>query len=155
MTSAAILDLQDEKNELAAQAYDLQLQSLAALEKSQAAARSAASRFYGKATLSSLAASAAEDAICDGWDCQETFDQLIYVQKSANRDAATCLRVAAQFTKDADEIGKDIRAARFYLEARKDVTDFSEGHDVPSVPTPQDQEARADSMRLTALHIPA
>jgi hypothetical protein len=61
------------------------------------------------------------------------FDDLVFVRDRASASAQTFLTIAAGFTKTADEIGLDIRAARSVAQvraARQSDTylDFSSGN---------------------------
>jgi hypothetical protein len=141
MTSAYALDIQDIKNEVAADANE----DLEELETRQAAARKSEQECYGRAFKYRNVAKAAEDAICALGLDNETFLDVQYVHRVALATCQVWIDEAKKSCDRAERIGLDIRCARFCREARKNIMDFSEGHDTKDIPTAQERDEVAFS----------
>jgi hypothetical protein len=130
MTSAYVLDVQDQKNEAAAE-------ELENLETLQASVRKHEQWCYDQAFKYRNVAKAAEDAICQLGLDQETFDNVQYVYDVSRATCQVWIDEAAKAQKKAEAIGTDIRSARFCIEARSVVVDFSDGQQDTYVQTYQ------------------
>jgi hypothetical protein len=136
MTTAAVLDLQDEKNEQAAAAWE----EVEELECQQAAVRKTEKWLYDQAFKARNVAKAAEDAICYPDLDTDVRADLQYVYDVSRATCQVWLEQAAKSSKKAEALGQEIRSARYWANFKSSQDDQQEG-DSPVPLDPQEREA--------------
>lgn len=141
MTSAAIIDIQDEKNELAAAAWS----EVEELECRQGSYRKSERECYARAYKQNLVAQAAQDALAQNGLDSDVRADLEYIARVASATCQVWLEQSAKAAKRAEAIGSEIRAARMYAQSRERFStsylDFSELHDILAPMDPQERAA--------------